>query len=62
MEQEALTGDASTDSAAQPPTRQKLSDRAAEDLGPCRERDPKLALTTATITGAELIVPLLGRV
>lgn len=62
MEREALTGDAATNSAARPLTRQELSARAAEDPGPCRERDPELALTTAPITGAELIVPLLGRV
>lgn len=50
------------DSAARPPTRQELSARAAEDPGPCRERDPELALTAAPITGAELIAPLLGQV
>lgn len=60
MEQEALTSDAATDRAARPPTRQELSAWAAEDPGPCRERDPELALTTAPITEAELIVPLLG--
>lgn len=49
-------------SAARPPTRQELSARAAEDPGPCREHEPVLALTTAPITGAELIVPLVRRV
>lgn len=47
-------------SAARPPTRQELSARAAEDPGLCWERDPNLALTTAPITGADLIVSLLG--
>lgn len=48
------------DSAARPPTRQELSARATEHPGPCRERDPDLALTTEPITRADLIVPLLG--
>lgn len=47
-------------SAARPPTRQELSARAADDPGLCWERDPNLALTTAPITGADLIVSLLG--
>lgn len=48
------------DCEARPPTRQELSARAAEDPGTCWERDPNLALTTAPITGADLIVLLLG--
>lgn len=49
------------DSAARPPTRQELSAQTAEDPGPCWERDPNLALTTAPITRADLIVSLLGK-
>ncbi|TNN88333.1 hypothetical protein EYF80_001549 [Liparis tanakae] len=49
------------DSAARPPTRPELSAGASEDPGPCWERDPNLAPTTATITGADLIELLLGK-
>lgn len=41
---------------ALPPTRQELSAGAAEDLGPCWERDPNLALAAAPINVAGLIV------
>lgn len=49
------------DSAARPPTRQELSAQATEGPDPCWERDPNLALSTAPITGADLIVSLLGK-
>lgn len=48
------------DSATRPPSRQEMSAETAEDPGPCWEHDPNLALTTAPITGADLIVSLLG--
>lgn len=48
------------DSAARPPNRQEMSAQGVEDPEPCWEHDPNLALTTAPITGADLIVSLLG--
>lgn len=49
------------DSAVRPPSRQEMSTQTADDPGPCWEHDPDLALTTAPITGADLIVSLLGK-
>lgn len=56
----ALTGAAIPTAPARPPTTPELSAQAAEDPGPCWERDPDLAPTTAPVTGADLIALLLG--